>query len=329
MNIKLVAIAKDEAAYLSEWIFHHLYFGFDEIDIYINFTSDESEKLLKKIGKRHPVNLHYVENLIPPDSLINDKFLSDSFLAYNRLQARAYSNAVGRSLETGKTTHIAFLDVDEFWTPTCFKRNIKDVLTDLALPDVASFYWKNKVNENSLFQRPFQNEIYYQENPHYKTIVKVSSDTIIMNTHRSLHKLRVNQFGDRYNEDLLELNSKHAFILHRFQRHEIEYLSMLGRGDPTSPFKFSLKFTRSGFHRPISPPSLSFEELLINDYDQEYENFVIKNELTDFISVGRAFVVERKNLVVEYIKEHIKICETIKKIIPDITLLDVTHDNYK
>ncbi len=329
MNIKLVAIAKDEAAYLSEWIFHHLYFGFDEIDIYINFTTDKSEELLKKIAKRYPVNLYSVENLISPDSLPNDQFLSERFLDYNKLQARAYSDAVGRSLETTKTTHIFFLDVDEFWTPICFKKSIKDVLMDIGLPDVASFYWKNKVNEDSLFQRPFQNKIYYQENPHYKTIVKVSSDITIMNTHRSLYKSGVNQFGDRYNEKQLELNSKHAFILHRFQRHEIEYISMLGRGDPTSPYKFSLKFTRSGFHRPVNPLSLSFDELLINDYDKEYEKFVIDNQLTDFINGGREFVFERKDLVVEYIKKHIKICETIKKVIPDLTLLDTTHDNYE
>jgi len=328
MNIKLVAIAKDEAAYLSEWVFHHLYFGFDEIDIYINFTSDESEKLLRKIGKQYPVNLHFVENLIPPDSLVNDKYLSERFLTYNKLQARAYSDAVARSLEMGKTTHIAFLDIDEFWTPVNFKKGIKNVLTDLGLPDVASFYWKNKVNE-ALFQRPFQSKIYFQENPHYKTIVKLSPDIMIMNTHRTLHKSCIDKFGDRYNEKQLELNSKQAFILHRFQRHEIEYLSMLGRGDPTSPYKFSLKFTRSGFHQPLNPSSLCFDESLINNYDKEYEDFVIENELTNFINTGRAFVFERKKIVVEYINEHLKICETIKKVLPDISLLDVTHDSYK
>ena len=329
MNIKLVAIAKDEAAYLSEWIFHHLYFGFDEIDIYINFTTDKSEELLKKIAKRYPVNLYYAENLIPPNSLPNDKFLSERFLSYNKLQARAYSDAVGRTLETTKTTHIFFLDVDEFWTPICFRKSIKDVLMDLGLPDVASFYWKNKVSEEGLFQRPFQREVYYLDNPHYKSIVKVSSDIIVMNTHRSLHKSSVDQLGDRYNEKQLELNSKYAFILHRFQRHEIEYLSMLGRGDPTSPYEFSLKFTRSGFHRPVNPASISFDELLVNDYDKEYEKFVIDNQLTDFINEGRKFVIERKNRVVEYINDHIKICKTIKKVIPGVTLLDVTHDDYK
>ena len=30
-NVKIIAIAKDEGAYLAEWIHHHLYFGFSEI----------------------------------------------------------------------------------------------------------------------------------------------------------------------------------------------------------------------------------------------------------------------------------------------------------
>lgn len=45
MKVKLVAIAKDEAAYLPDWIFHHLYFGFDSIDIYVNNTTDNTYDL--------------------------------------------------------------------------------------------------------------------------------------------------------------------------------------------------------------------------------------------------------------------------------------------
>lgn len=50
LKIKLVAIAKDEAAYLPEWIFHHLYFGFDQIDIYVNNTSDNTFALGEQLG---------------------------------------------------------------------------------------------------------------------------------------------------------------------------------------------------------------------------------------------------------------------------------------
>ena len=55
IRVKLAAIARDEAAYLPEWIFHHLEFGFDEIEIYINNTTDNSLAVLANIKRNHPV----------------------------------------------------------------------------------------------------------------------------------------------------------------------------------------------------------------------------------------------------------------------------------
>ena len=48
VRVKLVAIAKDEAAYIPDWIFHHLHFGFDAIDIYVNNTSDNTQEIANK-----------------------------------------------------------------------------------------------------------------------------------------------------------------------------------------------------------------------------------------------------------------------------------------
>ena len=48
-KVKLVAIAKDEGAYLVDWIFHHLYFGFYAIDIYVNRTSDNTFEIADKL----------------------------------------------------------------------------------------------------------------------------------------------------------------------------------------------------------------------------------------------------------------------------------------
>ena len=57
LKIKLVAIAKDEAAYLPEWIFHHLYFGFDAIDIYVNNTTDNTHELSQYLAPLESVSL--------------------------------------------------------------------------------------------------------------------------------------------------------------------------------------------------------------------------------------------------------------------------------
>jgi hypothetical protein len=53
-NIHLTGCAKNEAAYLPEWIFHHLNIGFNSIKVYVNNTDDNSIEVLNKIIKHHP-----------------------------------------------------------------------------------------------------------------------------------------------------------------------------------------------------------------------------------------------------------------------------------
>lgn len=50
VKVKLVAVAKDESAYLAEWCAHHLYFGFDEITVYLNRTTDNSCDVLSRLS---------------------------------------------------------------------------------------------------------------------------------------------------------------------------------------------------------------------------------------------------------------------------------------
>lgn len=47
MKIKLIAIAKDEAAYLPEWIHYHLSVGFDSISVLTNGITDNTDKVLE------------------------------------------------------------------------------------------------------------------------------------------------------------------------------------------------------------------------------------------------------------------------------------------
>ena len=50
-SLKLVAIAKDEAPYLAEWIFHHLYLGVHEIEVYLNGITDNSYRIIRRISR--------------------------------------------------------------------------------------------------------------------------------------------------------------------------------------------------------------------------------------------------------------------------------------
>ena len=55
-KIKLVAIANNESLskYLPQWIHHHFQVGFNEIEIYINDTTDNSVAICEKIKTNHP-----------------------------------------------------------------------------------------------------------------------------------------------------------------------------------------------------------------------------------------------------------------------------------
>ena len=54
IKIKLIAIAKNEAANLPQWVFHHFRIGVDSIDVYINGSSDNSLEISRKINSFEP-----------------------------------------------------------------------------------------------------------------------------------------------------------------------------------------------------------------------------------------------------------------------------------
>ncbi len=62
-RILLAGIAKNEAAYLPEWVFHHLNLGVTSVMVYVNNTTDNSESILKKMGETPPVNYKVVDGL--------------------------------------------------------------------------------------------------------------------------------------------------------------------------------------------------------------------------------------------------------------------------
>eukprot|EP01093_Parvamoeba_rugata_P014593 TRINITY_DN4773_c0_g2_i1.p2 TRINITY_DN4773_c0_g2~~TRINITY_DN4773_c0_g2_i1.p2 ORF type:complete len:142 (-),score=8.74 TRINITY_DN4773_c0_g2_i1:552-977(-) len=109
-RVKLVAIAKDEAAYLPDWIFHHLRMGFDSIDIYINNTSDNTEVISNKLKELKDVRF-----------IDGDRYFEQTSLAP---QILIYQKALRKCRWEGYT-HIVFLDIDEFWVSLDLKEELK------------------------------------------------------------------------------------------------------------------------------------------------------------------------------------------------------------
>ena len=96
-NISIVAIVKDEAEYIEEWLQFHIFMGIEHFYIYDNNSSDDTAKILKEYEKRGLVTYIFWPGICQ--------------------QIPAYSNAINSF--KNDSIYIAFIDVDEFlFSPT-------------------------------------------------------------------------------------------------------------------------------------------------------------------------------------------------------------------
>lgn len=96
-DLTIVAIARDEARYIVEWIAHHLVIGVDRIVVYDNESRDATGDIVARIAASEPrVRLH------PWRSPAN-----------HSPQVTAYNHALRRA----DTAWIGFIDIDEFIVP--------------------------------------------------------------------------------------------------------------------------------------------------------------------------------------------------------------------
>lgn len=108
-RVAAIAIAKDEGPYLHEWIHHCMYFGFTDVFIGINRTSDNSMEILKKIQKQYP-NVHF-ESLDWMDKVDIPLHVPAITYLFHKV-ASQYPDI----------SHAMVIDLDEFWMPLDFKR---------------------------------------------------------------------------------------------------------------------------------------------------------------------------------------------------------------
>lgn len=295
LKIKLAAIARDEAAYLPEWIFHHLDFGFDEIEIYINNTSDNSLAVLKAISAHHPV--------IVTDA--SELFQSSG----NNFQLQAYQALTASALKTG-FTHIMFLDIDEFWTPADFKTTIKQALITLNYPQALSLNWLIHCDEDK-FAPCYKNTLTVCPDMHVKTIFQLDNNWEKIEIHNiigaDVQYTRgdgsVYDFGDSPHCALTDnrcMNHDY-FVIHRMYRSQLEYISLLGRGRAN---KLKLKDNRNGYYVKASHlKEISFDAELLNSYYQRLAAFKQQCHLGALLVDSQSFILERYKKVLCWAKK--------------------------
>lgn len=250
--VKLVAIAKDEAAFMAEWVFHHLYFGFDAIDVYVNRTTDNTVDILQHIHRRYPQVRCLSGDWV---DLVNHLYVS------NELQKIVYARAYSEASLDRSATYMLFLDIDEFWMPLDYHATIHDCLQELAFPDLCSFEWLNLVPKQEHSDAPLLcGNISGETDILVKTILKTGLKMKTMRIHYpSCENVRScladgSKYvpGKRYIEHLPRPSAtlKRYFILHDMLKSPLKYLASLIRNNPD--FLYRNKVSRIKTNRACS-----------------------------------------------------------------------------
>lgn len=305
IKTKAVAIAKDEAAYIPEWIFHHLHFGFDSLEVLLNRTSDNSEEILKKISSIYK-NVQFSSY---------DWIDLASETARGQLQYIAYAHAYQKAIDEG-FTHILFIDIDELWTPLDFKTKINSFLYEFPKNASISFNWLCELGFPEAFSGVDKNFSFFI-NSHVKTIVNKESKIKSIKIHSPIfdegatHVMADGQNfipkGDnaQFHKEEITKTPK-AFIIHRMYRSEVEYLACLYRGNPNGKEHVakSLKNNRHGYKKySQNMDKIIFSEPLMYGYCEGMSELIKNCELEKDLELARSYVAGRAQLAISSVKE--------------------------
>lgn len=293
--VAIAAVAKDEAAYIHEWIHHNLYFGFNSIFIGINRTSDATSLILKKIQKSYPevhlFDVNWIDLARRPADTINEDI---QFIAY------AYLLDIIRR-EYAHIAYCTFLDVDEFWCPSHFEGSIQQWLSEAPYFDTASFHWACQFGDRAAFEKPFMNK-----NARLRGQIKS-----IVNLHSSctLDRIRAHSPFFKEHESMVHINAngqaftpkqalkaktvpaeeQKAYILHRMTRSELEYISNLQKGmlETDTP----IKINRDGFWYTSDQYALPLNGAQLQKYYQSLDKFILDCNISEEIEMARAAIL--------------------------------------
>lgn len=243
-KVTVVALAKNEAAYIPEWVHHHFYFGVDKIVIGINRTDDNTDEVVQCLNRKYGDRLE----------VINVDFIDKSIAGFQpRLQQIGYAYLVDREHKLGSKNEILVLDIDEFWFSTGAKMSISDYLEGLPSYDIVSFHWVFEFPNDKAFSLPFSGGQGYLDTSKEKYFVKtlfkphIYDDVEIFAPHRpktSKQYVRLDANGEvfepyqkGFTTEHPDLNELKSFILHRIKRSEVEYLAAQNKPDFTFPDK--------------------------------------------------------------------------------------------
>jgi hypothetical protein len=275
-RILLAGIAKNEAAYLPEWVFHHLNLGVTSVMVYVNNTTDNSESILKKMGETLPVNYKVV------DGIENDKreellsLINKRFLKYTPLQSKSYAN-IYQETSAEEFDYILYLDIDEF---LLLNQDLETLTEDgLFEHSVINFQWFSTSGDKTPFSCINEHMI--------KT---GQADAMLHSSHSA--RVQDNQFH-LYPSGL---------VLHRVIRSKEEYLTLIARSNPSNNnLSNGFKLNRRGWTSKGSDSLPSVYRENFENYESKFEAFCTNSEVKEELKLAQENVISSSKVVTELI----------------------------
>ncbi len=297
----VVAIAKDESAYIHEWVHHYLYFGFKEIYIAVNRTTDSSLKILEKLSKKNE-QVHFREVDWLDQCVSEEKNKSIQSLSYAYLSSLI-------SKKHPSISHILYVDMDEFWFTQNFEHDVSEYLASMPPFDLACFPWLCQNGDNSQFEMPFKNLGVETGNPHIKSMLSVAklNEVKAFRCHTPVFDGEENKLVDpegspvetgRHDQMFKKATplDSSAAILHRMLRSELEYTALLMRERPG--IKAPIKNNRRGFKKS-GASTLNIPKELLSRYWADLDEFVKETKIKTLLDASRSNIRSKAEKILD------------------------------
>jgi len=310
-KILLAGIAKNEAAYLTEWCFHHLRLGIEGIMVYVNNTTDNSTAVLDKIGQNHNVHYQVVDGIEDRVDEQMSALIHPNYLRRTPLQAASYAD-IYRSTDSSEYDYILYLDIDEFLMPTS---PINEVFQ--TRKEAYYFKWFSCTGDAKTFSEMPENL-----NGEYDEFTKSMVKTGLNNIHFiSPHTVKVDKCEFKIEQETL--------VLHRVLRSVEEYKAMILRSTPsvTHRMKNGMKLNRKGWTQKHSESLQASNYFTLEDYHTKLEKFASDNGVNQEIDLARQSILARSKEFSDYISELNFINSEVIKVLPGTGLKHLSLTN--
>ncbi|MBB1442453.1 MULTISPECIES: glycosyltransferase family 2 protein [Pseudoalteromonas] len=332
-DVAVIAVIKDESAYIHEWVHHYQYFGFKKIYLAINRTTDKTIEVLDLICSKYDNVEYFITDWIDKDA--------DKTGINPNMQRLSFSFLANEAFKDPSITHCLSVDADEFFYPTCFKKDIKQFVNSFDFASKLSIHWACQEVDEEEFSAPFVNKGYYVT-PQVKTIITRC-------TYENMRKftLHVPLLKSNYNASHIDASgdtfekgkhrelaapsfniNQNAYILHRMVRSECEYLALLLRQNPESTSR--VKKNRDGITKKAKLSYLDVPESHLKSYHDSLDEFIKYCNLAGMLNKIREDVKISALEILDIADEELlKDVDTYYKVLKGTSIFSSFHKRIK